>query len=223
MVRGISWKTHGINCCRRDSESVMASRPLGMIFDLWNSMAPSNNPGQVWKGNERHDVLLAYDDRLEWWAFWLMLVIGVALYPKRWHVRLIMNNILVCVVYLFVNFKFFWSHLAHDIPRLARYASNPSSYRCHPHMEIFGRYPWSHIFLVNRRRAQSNKTRHNPVLQKTIYIYNSRDSLVAIHPTTNRPACGFSAVNMDLECLYPGKTRARLRKHRLHITHRSHQ
>jgi hypothetical protein len=31
--------------------------------------------------------------------------------------------------------------------------------------------------------------------------YNSRDSLVVIHPTTNRPACGLNVVNMGVMLL----------------------
>ena len=45
---------------------VMASGPSGMISDLRKAVASSNDPGQVWKGNERYDVQLVYDDRLEW-------------------------------------------------------------------------------------------------------------------------------------------------------------
>ena len=44
---------------------VMASGPSGMISDLRKAVASSNDPGQVWKGNERYDVQLVYDDRLE--------------------------------------------------------------------------------------------------------------------------------------------------------------
>ena len=38
-----------------------------------------------------------------------------------------MNNILVCVVYLYLNFKSFSYH-SQDIPKLARYASNLSNH-----------------------------------------------------------------------------------------------
>lgn len=45
---------------------VLASGPSGMISDLRKAVASSNKPGQVLKGNERYDVKLVYDDRLEW-------------------------------------------------------------------------------------------------------------------------------------------------------------
>ena len=45
---------------------VMASGPSGMISDLRKAVASSNDPGQVWKGHERYDVQMVYDDRLEW-------------------------------------------------------------------------------------------------------------------------------------------------------------
>ena len=32
-------------------------------------------------------------------------------------------------------------------------------------------------------------------MRKKTKTYNSRDSLVVTHPTTNRPACGFNAVS----------------------------
>lgn len=35
-------------------------------------------------------------------------------------------------------------------------------------------------------------------IKKNKKTYNSRDSLVVTHPTTNLPACGFSAVNRAL-------------------------
>lgn len=45
---------------------VMASGPPGMISDLRKAVALSNDPGRVWKGDERCDVQLVYDDRVEW-------------------------------------------------------------------------------------------------------------------------------------------------------------
>lgn len=45
---------------------VLASGPSGMICDLRKAVALSNRPCQVWNGDERYDVKLVYDDRLEW-------------------------------------------------------------------------------------------------------------------------------------------------------------
>ncbi|KAL4907875.1 hypothetical protein BDW74DRAFT_189273 [Aspergillus multicolor] len=44
---------------------VIASGPLGMIRDLRSAVARCNDPGKVWKGDERFDVTLFHDDRLE--------------------------------------------------------------------------------------------------------------------------------------------------------------
>ncbi|KAL4815021.1 ferric reductase like transmembrane component-domain-containing protein [Aspergillus spinulosporus] len=44
---------------------VFASGPLGMIRDLRSAVAMCNDPGKVWKGQERFDVQLVHDDRLE--------------------------------------------------------------------------------------------------------------------------------------------------------------
>jgi ferric-chelate reductase len=46
--------------------TVFASGPGGMISDLRTIVAGCNSAGQVWKGNERFDVKLVCDDRLEW-------------------------------------------------------------------------------------------------------------------------------------------------------------
>ncbi|CAF3570348.1 unnamed protein product [Fusarium graminearum] len=46
--------------------TVFASGPGGMISDLRTIVAGCNSAGQVWKGNERFDVNLVCDDRLEW-------------------------------------------------------------------------------------------------------------------------------------------------------------
>ncbi|KAI1879035.1 hypothetical protein JX265_003212 [Neoarthrinium moseri] len=45
---------------------VYASGPGGMISDLRTIVAACNSAAKVWKGNERHDVALTCDDRLEW-------------------------------------------------------------------------------------------------------------------------------------------------------------
>ncbi|KAL4804125.1 ferric reductase like transmembrane component-domain-containing protein [Aspergillus unguis] len=45
---------------------VIASGPLPMIRDLRGAVAASNQPGKVWKGDERFDVQLVHDDRLEY-------------------------------------------------------------------------------------------------------------------------------------------------------------
>lgn len=45
---------------------VFASGPGGMISDLRAAVAAQNSGVQVWKGNERFDVELKCDDRLEW-------------------------------------------------------------------------------------------------------------------------------------------------------------
>ncbi|KAI0123970.1 ferric reductase like transmembrane component-domain-containing protein [Xylariales sp. AK1849] len=45
---------------------VYASGPGGMISDLRTIVAGCNSASKVWKGNERYDVALTCDDRLEW-------------------------------------------------------------------------------------------------------------------------------------------------------------
>ncbi|PTU20383.1 hypothetical protein P175DRAFT_0533386 [Aspergillus ochraceoroseus IBT 24754] len=44
---------------------VVASGPLSMIRDLRSAVASCNQPGHVWRGDERYDVQLIHDDRLE--------------------------------------------------------------------------------------------------------------------------------------------------------------
>ncbi|KAI0378549.1 ferric reductase NAD binding domain-containing protein [Hypomontagnella monticulosa] len=50
----------------RGSTAVYASGPGGMISDLRSIVASCNSGAKVWKGNERYDVQLICDDRLEW-------------------------------------------------------------------------------------------------------------------------------------------------------------
>ncbi|KAJ5517231.1 hypothetical protein N7527_008791 [Penicillium freii] len=50
----------------RGPTSVFASGPGGMISDLRDIVASCNSGGKVWKGEERFDVSLVCDDRLEW-------------------------------------------------------------------------------------------------------------------------------------------------------------
>ncbi|KAI1390603.1 ferric reductase NAD binding domain-containing protein [Hypoxylon trugodes] len=50
----------------RGSTTVYASGPGSMITDLRSFVASSNSGAKVWKGNERYDVKLVCDDRLEW-------------------------------------------------------------------------------------------------------------------------------------------------------------
>ncbi|GFF92912.1 hypothetical protein IFM60648_09907 [Aspergillus lentulus] len=45
---------------------VVASGPTGLITDLRRAIASCNEPGRVWRGEERYDVQLVHDDRLEW-------------------------------------------------------------------------------------------------------------------------------------------------------------
>jgi ferric-chelate reductase len=45
---------------------VVASGPLSMIRDLRSAVAQSNDASRVWKGEERFDVQLVHDDRLEY-------------------------------------------------------------------------------------------------------------------------------------------------------------
>ncbi|KAI2463825.1 ferric reductase NAD binding domain-containing protein [Annulohypoxylon bovei var. microspora] len=50
----------------KGSTTVYASGPGGMISDLRNVVASCNSGAKVWRGNERYDVQLVCDDRLEW-------------------------------------------------------------------------------------------------------------------------------------------------------------
>ncbi|KAL7624863.1 hypothetical protein AAE478_004077 [Parahypoxylon ruwenzoriense] len=50
----------------RGSTTVYASGPGGMISDLRRVVASCNSGAKVWRGNERYDVQLVCDDRLEW-------------------------------------------------------------------------------------------------------------------------------------------------------------
>ncbi|KAI2608780.1 ferric reductase like transmembrane component-domain-containing protein [Hypoxylon fragiforme] len=50
----------------RGSTSVYASGPGSMISDLRSIVASCNSGAKVWQGNERYDVKLICDDRLEW-------------------------------------------------------------------------------------------------------------------------------------------------------------
>ena len=45
---------------------VYASGPGGMISDLRKAVASCNDPGKVWRGDDRFDVELISDNRLEW-------------------------------------------------------------------------------------------------------------------------------------------------------------
>lgn len=45
---------------------VLASGPAGMITKLRTAVAGRNRPGRVWRGEERWDVQLVHDDRVEW-------------------------------------------------------------------------------------------------------------------------------------------------------------
>lgn len=45
---------------------VVASGPLPVIRDLRSAVARCNQPGKIWKGEERFDVQLVHDDRLEY-------------------------------------------------------------------------------------------------------------------------------------------------------------
>ncbi|KAK1762653.1 putative ferric reductase transmembrane component [Phialemonium atrogriseum] len=46
--------------------AVFASGPVGMITDLRTSVAACNSGAKVWRGEERFDVKLVCDNRLEW-------------------------------------------------------------------------------------------------------------------------------------------------------------
>ncbi|KAI1086611.1 ferric reductase like transmembrane component-domain-containing protein, partial [Rostrohypoxylon terebratum] len=50
----------------RGSTTVYASGPGGMISDLRSVVASCNSGSKVWSGDERYDVQLVCDDRLEW-------------------------------------------------------------------------------------------------------------------------------------------------------------
>ncbi|KAI1774345.1 ferric reductase NAD binding domain-containing protein [Hypoxylon cercidicola] len=50
----------------RGSTTVYASGPGSMISDLRRIIASCNSGTKVWQGNERYDVRLVCDDRLEW-------------------------------------------------------------------------------------------------------------------------------------------------------------
>ncbi|KAJ5145468.1 uncharacterized protein N7515_000032 [Penicillium bovifimosum] len=50
----------------RGPTSVFASGPGGMVSDLRDIVASCNSGGKVWRGEERFDVDLICDDRLEW-------------------------------------------------------------------------------------------------------------------------------------------------------------
>ncbi|KAI2603625.1 ferric reductase NAD binding domain-containing protein [Hypoxylon sp. NC1633] len=50
----------------RGPVSVYASGPGGMISDLRRIVASCNSAAKVWQGNDRYDVTLLCDDRLEW-------------------------------------------------------------------------------------------------------------------------------------------------------------
>ncbi|KAK6835979.1 hypothetical protein PG987_006474 [Apiospora arundinis] len=50
----------------RGPTTVFASGPGSMVSDLRSIVASCNSGAQVWKGNERYDVGLTCDDRLEW-------------------------------------------------------------------------------------------------------------------------------------------------------------
>ncbi|RAK76882.1 ferric reductase family protein [Aspergillus fijiensis CBS 313.89] len=45
---------------------VLASGPAGIITTLRGAVAAVNRPGKVWRGEERWDVELVHDDRVEW-------------------------------------------------------------------------------------------------------------------------------------------------------------
>jgi ferric-chelate reductase len=45
---------------------VFGSGPVGMVVEMRGAVAKCNSGGKVWKGEERFDVRLVCDDRLEW-------------------------------------------------------------------------------------------------------------------------------------------------------------
>ncbi|KAG9251347.1 ferric reductase like transmembrane component-domain-containing protein [Emericellopsis atlantica] len=55
-----------VNATSSGSTTVFASGPGGMISDLRSIVAQCNDGGKVWAGEERFDVKLVCDDRLEW-------------------------------------------------------------------------------------------------------------------------------------------------------------
>ena len=55
-----------ISTAVRGPTCVYASGPGGMISDLRRTVASCNSGSKVWKGDERYDVELINDDRLEW-------------------------------------------------------------------------------------------------------------------------------------------------------------
>ncbi|KAK7885825.1 hypothetical protein LTR67_010177 [Exophiala xenobiotica] len=55
-----------VNSTVRGSTTVYASGPGGMVSDLRRVVAGCNSARKVWKGDERFDVKLVCDDRLEW-------------------------------------------------------------------------------------------------------------------------------------------------------------
>jgi predicted ferric reductase len=55
-----------VGATARGTTDVFASGPGGMISDLRSIIAGVNRGGEVWKGNDRWDVQLTCDDRLEW-------------------------------------------------------------------------------------------------------------------------------------------------------------
>ncbi|KEY69322.1 hypothetical protein S7711_08394 [Stachybotrys chartarum IBT 7711] len=55
-----------VNGTVRGPTTVIASGPGGMISDLRSIVASHNSGSRVWKGEERFDVRLVCDDRLEW-------------------------------------------------------------------------------------------------------------------------------------------------------------
>jgi ferric-chelate reductase len=48
------------------STRVFGSGPPGMVVDLRAAVAKCNSGSRVWMGEERFDVRLVCDDRLEW-------------------------------------------------------------------------------------------------------------------------------------------------------------
>jgi hypothetical protein len=55
-----------VNNTVRGRTDVFASGPGEMISDLRSIIAAANKGGEVWKGEDRWDVRLTCDDRLEW-------------------------------------------------------------------------------------------------------------------------------------------------------------
>lgn len=63
LNRVVAGFVEGVAC---GSTRVYGSGPPGMIGDLTAAVARGNDAGRVWKGEERFDVGLFCDDRLEW-------------------------------------------------------------------------------------------------------------------------------------------------------------